>query len=160
MKINYLITLVLLGLLLASCSPTFGISTTQSTENTGIVDEKISQEDYSAIQQTALDYIEGWYDGDVERMDRSLHADLVKRDIIANHQVHTLSKEEMVEYTRQGGGKLFPSEKKNVVTILDINTNIATVKVESPEYIDYLHMGKVDGKWVIINVLWAENRKQ
>ncbi len=27
----------------------------------------------------ALDYIEGWYAGDAERMERSLHDDLVKR---------------------------------------------------------------------------------
>jgi hypothetical protein len=160
MKNKFFIFLALFVLLLASCSSTLGISTTQSTKNTDVVNENNSQEDYSAIQQTALDYVEGWYEGDAERMDRSLHEDMVKRDIIANHQVHTLGKEEMVKYTQEGGGKSYPGEKENIVTILDISSNIATVKVESAEYIDYLHMGKVDGKWVIINVLWTEKRKQ
>jgi hypothetical protein len=32
-----------------------------------------------AITRAALDYFEGWFDGDVERIDRALHPDLVKR---------------------------------------------------------------------------------
>ena len=34
-----------------------------------------------AIKETVLNYIEGWYDGDVERMDKALHPELVKRQI-------------------------------------------------------------------------------
>jgi hypothetical protein len=37
---------------------------------------------------------------------------------------------------------------------LDIDNDIASVKVVSAEYIDYLQLGKVDGQWVIINILW------
>ena len=37
----------------------------------------------AAIRQAALDYIEGWYEGDAARMDRALHAELVKRAIFA-----------------------------------------------------------------------------
>ena len=32
-----------------------------------------------AIRQTALDYLEGWNDGDPARMERSVHPDLAKR---------------------------------------------------------------------------------
>ena len=32
-----------------------------------------------AITETVLDYFEGWFDGDTERMQRALHRDLVKR---------------------------------------------------------------------------------
>ena len=31
------------------------------------------------IEQACLDYVEGWYTGDVERMKRALHPDLAKR---------------------------------------------------------------------------------
>src|SRR5690242_18620326 len=34
---------------------------------------------HEAIRRTALDYIDGWYTGDAERMRRSLHPDLAKR---------------------------------------------------------------------------------
>jgi hypothetical protein len=60
-----------------------------------------------------------------------------------------------VNYTRQGGGKAFTGLKKNTVTILDVYNDIATVRAESAGYIDYLHIGKVNGEWVIINVLWT-----
>ena len=39
-----------------------------------------SNADAAAIRQTALDYIEGWYEGNAERMERALHPELAKRD--------------------------------------------------------------------------------
>ena len=33
--------------------------------------------DSSAIRATALDYVEGWYEGNAERMSRALHPELV-----------------------------------------------------------------------------------
>src|SRR5262249_46471729 len=38
-----------------------------------------SDEVRAAIKQTALDYIEGWYEGDAERMERAVHPELAKR---------------------------------------------------------------------------------
>ena len=33
----------------------------------------------NAIRATVSDYIEGWFDGDAERMERALHPELAKR---------------------------------------------------------------------------------
>jgi len=41
--------------------------------------EPITQSE--AIVQTVVDYFEGWFEGDVTRMDRALHRDLVKRRV-------------------------------------------------------------------------------
>jgi hypothetical protein len=38
-----------------------------------------STPDAELIKQTALDYIEGWYEGDAERMERALHPELATR---------------------------------------------------------------------------------
>jgi hypothetical protein len=35
----------------------------------------------AAIRQAAVDYIEGWYTGDADRMERALHPDLAKRRV-------------------------------------------------------------------------------
>lgn len=43
-------------------------------------------DDTMAIQQTALDYAEGWYTADAERMQRALHAGLAKRTLRRNAQ--------------------------------------------------------------------------
>ena len=45
-----------------------------------------SPADASAIKQTALDYIEGWYEGDAERMERALHPELAKRIVRTNQE--------------------------------------------------------------------------
>ena len=37
---------------------------------------------------------------------------------------------------------------------LDVFGNAATVKIVANEWIDYLHVSKIDGRWVIVNVLW------
>jgi hypothetical protein len=114
---------------------------------------EIPNADSDAIQQTALDYIEGWYEGNTMRMNRSLHPDLIKRKIEAE-QIQAMSKRDLVAYTNHAR---FPGQKWDV-KILDIYKNIAKVKVDSTDYMDYLQLGKIQGKWVIVNVLWAKKR--
>lgn len=46
----------------------------------------VSDADKAAIKQTALDYIEGWYEGNAERMERALHPEPAKRNVRTNPQ--------------------------------------------------------------------------
>jgi len=113
----------------------------------------------AAIKQTALDYIEGWYEGNAERMERALHPELAKRIVRSNPQGNSrldqMSAMSLVLGTRRGGGKSTPAEKQQKdVTILDVFENAASVKIVASEWVDYLHMAKFNGKWVIVNVLW------
>ena len=32
--------------------------------------------------------------------------------------------------------------------------DIATVRVESPWFIDHLQLARLDGRWVVVNALW------
>ncbi len=119
----------------------------------------VSDADKAAITATALDYIEGWYEGNAERMERALSQDLAKRIVRTNDkglsQLQQMSAMTLVQYTRQGGGKNTPKEKQQKdVTILDVFENAASVKVVASDWIDYLHVAKYNGRWVIVNVLW------
>lgn len=61
----------------------------------------------------------------------------------------------LVQYTKQGRGKGTPSDKQQRdVTILDVFENAASVKVIASDWIDYMHLAKWNGRWVIVNVLW------
>lgn len=40
---------------------------------------QVTAADSTAIVAPALDYLEGWYEGDGDHMDRALHSDLAKR---------------------------------------------------------------------------------
>jgi Putative lumazine-binding len=125
-----------------------------------------SADDAAAIKQTALDYIEGWYEGNAERMERALHPELAKRIVRSNPQGNSrldqMSAMSLVQGTRRGGGKSTPKEKQQKdVTILDVFESAASVKIVASEWVDYLHMGKFNGHWVIVNVLWElKPRKQ
>ncbi len=118
-----------------------------------------SDADREAIKQTALDYIEGWYEGNPERMERALHPDLAKRIVMTNpqgwSQLQQMSAMGLVQGVKRGGGKNTPKEKQQKdVTILDVFNNAACVKVVASDWIDYLHVAKWNGRWVIVNVLW------
>jgi homoserine acetyltransferase len=118
-----------------------------------------SEADRTAIKQTALDYIEGWYTGDAERMERALHPELAKRIVVSNPQgrsrLDQMSAMSLVQGTRRGGGKQTPADKQQKdVTILDVFENAASAKVVASDWIDYLHLARWNGRWVIVNVLW------
>ncbi len=121
--------------------------------------------DAAAIKQTALDYIEGWYEGNSERMERALHPELAKRIVRTSKegmsQFSQMSAMTLVQGTRRGGGKETPKEKQQKdVAILDVYENAASVKVVASDWVDYLHMAKFNGRWVIVNVLWELKPKK
>ena len=127
--------------------------------------ETVSDAEKAAIRQTALDYIEGWYEGDAERMQRALHPDLAKRIVRSNRQgnsrLEQMGATQLVEGTRVGFGKNTPKDKQQKdVTILDVYENAASVKIVAADWIDYLHIAKFDGRWVIVNVLWELKPKK
>jgi hypothetical protein len=46
------------------------------------------------------------------------------------------------------------------VTVLDVFGNTASVKIVATDWIDYLHVAKFNGRWVIVNVLWELKPQQ
>lgn len=124
----------------------------------------VSDADKQAITQTALDYVEGWYEGNVERMERALHPDLAKRVVFTDEKgrsrLEQMSAMGLVQGVKRGGGKDTPKEKQQKdITILDVFENAASVKAVMSGWIDYMHIAKVNGRWVIVNVLWELKRR-
>jgi len=121
--------------------------------------------DAAAVRRTALDYVEGWYEGNAERMERALHPDLQKRIVekdpkTGNARLREMSASMLVGYTRDGEGTKTPKEKQQKdVTIFDICRDEASAKVVFLEWVDYLHLARFDGRWVIVNVLWQYKPK-
>jgi hypothetical protein len=119
-----------------------------------------------AIKQAALDYIEGWYEGNAERMERALHPELAKRAVFTDPQsgqsrLQQMSAMTLVQYTRAGYGTKTPvDQQQKDVTILDKYENVAVVKVIATEWIDYLQIAKYNGEWKIVNVLWEMKPKE
>lgn len=109
--------------------------------------------DHEQIRATAADYIEGWYSGDVARMDRCLHEDLVKRTATSEAgDLHQFSKARMLELTAAGGGEDPDPEYETVV--FQVSEDIAGARVTSPEYVDLLHLARTPDGWKIVDVLF------
>jgi hypothetical protein len=121
--------------------------------------------DSAAIRATALDYIEGWWTGNAERMERALHSHLAKRmvftDSTGRSRFNDMTALELVQNVRTGGGTRTPqADQRMDVTILDTFRNVAIVKIDAGAWIDYLQEAKFNGRWVIINVLWELRPRQ
>ena len=115
--------------------------------------------EHAVIEAAARDYLDGWYAGDAERMTRALHPDLVKRVVrtLENGEplLNSVSASNMIAYTRAGFGKGRANpDVPTEVRILDATPVIASVKTVSHEFIDYLHLAKIEDEWKIVNVLW------
>lgn len=119
-----------------------------------------SNEDTSAaITATALDYADGFYSGAPERMERAIHPDLnkvfvVKLSPTAKSALQYSTYSGLIELTRAKVGFREPEKRNIKVTILTINSDLASVKLTSPMFNDFLQMVNIEGKWKIVNVLW------
>jgi hypothetical protein len=115
-----------------------------------------------AIQTAALNYIEGAYAGNAERMERALHPELhkvipVRMPQTGKTRLDVMGAGMLIEGTRAKMGLLSEEKRKIEVKILDSAEELAAVKVLSARYYDFLQMAKVEGQWKIINVLWVMN---
>jgi hypothetical protein len=67
----------------------------------------------------------------------------------------------LVQLARAGDGKDIPKERQQRdVTVLDVFGNAASAKIIASDWIDYLHLAKWRGRWVIVNVLWELKPKE
>jgi hypothetical protein len=111
-----------------------------------------SDTERAAVVATVLDYFEGWFDGDAERMERALHPALAKR----GPELRTVTKEQMVAWTAAGEGKAEdPGAGRRIdVRVVDVHEDIASAVVDSDVYREYVHLVRTDDGWMIVNALW------
>lgn len=120
-----------------------------------------SENEIAAIKKTATTYMASWYQGDARGMKKSLHKKLAKRSLkgmMGENELRHTTASDMISYTKSGyGERLWEKGMKIEVKILDYFKNIASVKVTTPHYYEYLHLAKIDGQWVILNALYEKN---
>lgn len=116
--------------------------------------------DTAGIREAALNYGEGWYEGNPDRMAKAVHPELVKRivafDTVTKRSlIQNMGFTNLMNNTRRGGGKNTPvAQQEKRVDIYDIFGNTAVARLTMSTWIDYMQLAKLDGKWIIVNVLW------
>ncbi len=123
-----------------------------------------TQKDSLAIKQVALDYIESQHNVKPEQFERAAHPRMVKRTFWIDkktgkeylRETFTDAMVLLAETYNQDGDR-FPVHPKKEVIILDIYDKTASVKLIADDWIDYMHIVKLNGKWQLVNVLWQFN---
>jgi peroxiredoxin len=107
-----------------------------------------------AIVRTAKDYVEGWYEGNAERLRRALHPELAKRKVVVEGQQPRLWSLTTAELVGNAKPHELAAGQTIDVRVLDVHGGMATVKIVSPRFVDYAHLVLWKGEWKIVNVAW------
>ena len=118
--------------------------------------------DKAAVEAACMDYIEGSFSGDAERMEKALHPELTKVFPVKHPGTGRMMLQKMGAGSLIGGTEakwgMVEEGKRNIeFKLLDIQRNIAFAEVLSSMYYDYCQLAKVNGDWKIVNVLWKMN---
>jgi hypothetical protein len=123
--------------------------------------------DSLAIKNACRNYIEGWHQGNMEKISTSVSPELVKRTVMADSEGKSytsgMSYSLFKTFSRSSRNGIQmqdfrPDEEFSFeVVIYDISGDFATAKTIVPKYnfFDYCQLAKFDGEWKIFNILWG-----
>ncbi len=114
----------------------------------------VTESDLEAINQVALDYLEGYVSGDPERHLRSYHPEAIKRRYSLGADgvvgIITLSPQIMAD----DAALQTPKQVEAEIIIDAVFNDIASVRVYSPWWVDFLHVVKARGEWKLLHATW------
>src|SRR5262249_8052962 len=110
-----------------------------------------------AVTRAALDYVEGFYQGDSAMFARSVRPDVAKlgfwrpKDSTRYQAPERMTWGEAIDYIRKVKTQkhFAPATAPKQVTVLDLLDQTAAVRVTAWWGTDYLLLGKFDGHWMI-----------
>jgi hypothetical protein len=123
-----------------------------------MVQDATTADDTHAITAVVTDYFQSWFLGEPERMREVLHPALSKRtpsrpggpDLTLEEDTAT----SMVASAARGPRPQY--EHWQDVEVLDVSADIATVRVRSQPFVEYVHLARFDGRWLIVNTLYED----
>lgn len=129
-----------------------------------VVAQQEANADREAVRQAVLDYVEGVYNVQPERIERSVSPNLAKLGFYrpqtetAYRPGRSMAFQQLVEVAKNYNkeGKLRKDAPKDI-QIYEVLDQTASVKLTAEWGIDYMHLAKMDGKWMIVNVLWQSH---
>ncbi len=122
-----------------------------------------SSSDEEAVRAAILDYVEAIYDVQPERVERSVDPALAKTGFYRPRDAEPYSRvpmtyEELLETARtyNARGRDF-SNVPRLIDVYDVLDKTASARLLATWGVDYFLLGKVEGQWKIIHVLWQSH---
>ena len=118
-----------------------------------------SAQDREAVRQAGLDYVEGVYNVQPERIERSVHPTLVKRgfykkDASTPYAELHMTYDQLFNLARTWNKDGKRDTRVKNVEVLDLADKTAVVKITAQWGIDYMLLGKFDNGWKITQIIW------
>lgn len=115
----------------------------------------------AAVERAGLDYVEALYEVDPSKIERSVREDLTKIGYF-RHPETGLYGELRMDYRElyelagrwNQEGRVDPRTARKEVIVLDLLDRTAVAKIVAHWGVDYLHLTKHEGRWMIVHVLW------
>ncbi len=124
-----------------------------------------SATDEEGVREAVLDYVEGIYDVEPDRIERSVHPTLRKVGYMRQQdgswgstpmtyqQLHTLA-------SRWNADGHLAADAPKQIDVLDVLDQTASAKLVADWGVDYFHLARIDGRWQIMNVIWQTPPRQ
>jgi len=116
--------------------------------------------DNLAIQRAGLDYIEGFYEGDTLKLQRCLSPNLYKygyyKDKSGQFGGSQMTYAQAIDYAKNVLAKknFAKAGSPKEVVLLDVQSNIACVKITAWWGMDYMLLAKKGDAWIIEQIIW------
>ena len=117
--------------------------------------------DREAVRRAVLDYVEGFYEGDSTKLVRSIRPEFYKygfhwRADSARYAGTQMTWPAALSYARRVKERNNPAPPTapKLIEIFDVADQTASVRLTAMWGIDYLLLGKFDGRWMITHVMW------
>jgi len=112
---------------------------------------------YAAVE----DYVDGLYLAQPDRIKKSVHPELMKKGYWKAKDKTTydydgqMTFDQLVELAGKWNAKgWLPKDAVKKIDIFDVQDQTASAKLTAHWGTDYFHLTKIDGKWMIMNILW------
>jgi len=120
--------------------------------------------DRAQIEAAIRNYVDAFYEADTTKAYESISRNLAKRGYYQRGEAvmeATMSFEQLVKLAhRWKQTQEITAETPRKITVFDVLDKIASAKVEAKWGIDYFHLARINGKWMIMNVLWQDYPKK
>ena len=125
-------------------------------------------QDTAGVRAAALDYIEGFYEGDSTRLVRSVRPDVYKYGFYRHRDSTSYRGSQMTwegfhryaNGVKARGGRGAPPNAPKKIDIYEVLDQTASAKITAWWGVDYLLLAKYDGRWMITHVLWQSPPRQ
>lgn len=116
-----------------------------------------SESDLAAVHHVAQEYIESWYAGDAPRHLDTYHDEYVRRVFLADGSLEVTSGQRMADLCAAKGPDRSTTDWS--IQIDGICGDVATVRIRSSSWTEFLHLARARGTWGLFHGTYHDEQK-